>query len=238
MTAAFLVAGTIKGAVGIGLPTASIGIMTQAIDPRIAIALVVFPIIVSNFWQVLRMGETLRAVRDYWLLAASLMVVLWLTTSVTAAVSQTTLMIVVGTVIIIFAVSSLALSPPVLPDRFNRIGQFAAGIAAGALGGLTSIWSPPLVTYFIARRLDKDEFIRASGLLIFLGSLPLCIGFWQEGLLNGPNALLSAAMVVPALIGFQVGEVLRRKIRADRFQIVVLVVFLLMGLNVIRKALQ
>lgn len=238
MTVAFLVAGTIKGAVGIGLPTASIGIMTQAIDPRVAIALVVFPIIVANFWQVLRMGETMRTVRDYWLMAASLMIVLWLTTSVTATVSQTTLMMIVGSVIIIFAITSLALSPPVLPDRFNRIGQVLAGVAAGALGGLTSIWSPPLVTYFLARRLDKDEFIRASGLLIFLGSLPLCIGFWHEGLLDGPNALLSAAMVVPALTGFQIGEVLRRKIRADRFQTLVLVIFLLMGLNIIRKALQ
>ena len=44
--------------------------------------------------------------------------------------------------------------------------------------------------------------------------------------------------VLGCLCLLAVGEALRRKIRADRFQTVVLVVFLLMGLNVIRKALQ
>lgn len=41
---AFLLAGTIKGIVGIGLPTTSIGILSQVTDPRLAITLAVFPI--------------------------------------------------------------------------------------------------------------------------------------------------------------------------------------------------
>lgn len=59
-TTAFFVAGTIKGTVGIGLPTASLGILAQGFDPRMAVALVVFPMMVSNAWQVFRMGEPER----------------------------------------------------------------------------------------------------------------------------------------------------------------------------------
>lgn len=201
-----------------------------------AVALVVFPMMVSNAWQVFRMGEFTKALRDYWIFAAALMSVLWLTTSVTAAISQDALIAMVGIVIVVFAVTSLAVKPPPLPDRYDQVGQALAGTAAGVLGGLTAIWSPPMVTYLIARGLDKDEFVRASGLLILLGSLPLCIGFWQTGLLNGANAPVSAAMIVPTLLGFSLGEVLRRRLKADRFRVILLLVFLVMGLNLIRKA--
>ena len=44
-------------------------------------------------------------------------------------------------------------------------------------------------------------------------------------------------MVIPAILGFQIGEAIRRKIAAERFQNAVLIVFLLMGVNIIRRAL-
>ena len=53
----FLLAGIIKGLIGIGLPTAAVGMLSQVIDPRVAIALMVFPSLLSNAWQVWRMGD-------------------------------------------------------------------------------------------------------------------------------------------------------------------------------------
>ena len=46
-TFAFLFAGTIKGTIGIGMPTAAIGMLSQVIEPKTAIALVVLPTFVS-----------------------------------------------------------------------------------------------------------------------------------------------------------------------------------------------
>ena len=222
---------------GIGLPTASVGILSQSVDPRVAIALVVFPMMVSNAWQVFRAGQALRAARDYWIFAAALMPAIWLTTSVTARVSEATLIALLGGVVVVFAVVSLAATPPPLPDRYDRLAQGACGVLAGVLGGLTAIWAPPMVVYLLARRIDKEEFVRATGLLILLGSLPLCVGFWREGLLTGDLALLSGAMILPTLAGFSLGEVLRRRLPTARFRTLVLVVFLVMGLNLLRRAL-
>ena len=67
--AAFLVAGVIKGVAGIGLPTASIALMTLVLDPRTAIALVMFPMVGSNLWQLLRSGQIVRTAKRYWLFA-------------------------------------------------------------------------------------------------------------------------------------------------------------------------
>ena len=48
----FVIAGSVKGMVGIGLPTAAISMLTLFVDPRMAIALTLGPMVFSNAWQV------------------------------------------------------------------------------------------------------------------------------------------------------------------------------------------
>jgi uncharacterized membrane protein YfcA len=112
-----------------------------------------------------------------------------------------------------------------------------AGILAGLMGGLTSVWAPPMAVYLAARHVPKTEFVRASGLLIFLGSLPLAAGYIHQGYLTGELTLISLALLVPAFAGFALGEALRQRMSEQTFRQALLVVFLLMGLNLIRRAL-
>jgi len=235
--AVFVVAGIVKGTVGIGMPTVSISILSQIIPPHTAVALVVFPLLASNLWQVVRTRAGLRTLRRYAILATCLFVTLWLTTFLTVQVSAELLLGIIGVSIVIFSISSLVGTPPALSDRNDRMGQAVTGVSAGVLGGLTGIWSPPLVTYLIARRTDNEEFVRAAGLLILIGGVPLTLGFWQTGLLNGETAPISFAMIVPTLIGFTLGEMIRQRLHPDRFRSVILWVFLLMGLNLLRRAI-
>lgn len=233
----FFVAGTIKEAVGIGLPTASIGLLSQIVDPRTAISLVVFPMITSNIWQVIRAGNFRKTLSDYWRFALSLAVILWLTTFITPNVPDSALITIIGIVIILFVLSSLFVTPPPLPDRFDRAWQIVLGMLAGVLGGLTAIWGPPMVIYLLARRVKKEEFVRTTGLLISIGSVPLGLGLWREGLLSGSLALTSMAMIVPALVGFSLGETIRHRLPEAKFRTVLLLVFLAMGLNLVRLGL-
>ncbi len=235
--AVFLLAGTVKGTVGIGLPATAVSILAQFQDPRVAIALVVFPIIVTNLWQAIRAGQVGQTIRRFWPLAVTQMIVIWTVSRHSGGVSTESLLMILGTVIVLFAVSSLIAHPPALPAKLDRPAQILAGALAGILGGLTAIWAPPLVIYFLSLRLEKDAFVAASGLLLFLGSLPLLAGYWQQGLLTGALAATSAAMVVPTLLGFTLGEALRRKMDGARFQKLVLLLFLVMGLNLIRRVL-
>jgi uncharacterized membrane protein YfcA len=237
IAAIFIFAGIVKGTVGIGLPTVSVGLMSQFVPPHIAIAIVVFPLLFSNIWQIIRSKVSLKTVLDYWLLIALLVVSLWLTTFFTVQMPAEFLLGVIGTAIVIFATSSLAKSPPKLPNGSNPVAQAVTGISAGILGGLTSIWSPPIVTFLIAKRVENDEFVRAAGLFVFVGAIPLTIGYWQTGLLNGSTAPLSAMMILPTLVGFSLGELIRRRLQPERFRTVLLWVFLLMGINLLRRAI-
>lgn len=235
--AVYLLAGVIKGTVGIGLPTVSVGILSQFVPPHTAVALVVFPLLVSNFWQALRARAGLVILKRYAVLCVCLFLSLWATTFLTAKVSTDLLMGAIGCVMLIFAITNLLGVHFTISDRHDRAAQVITGLTAGVLGGLTSIWGPPLVAYLMGRRTGNDEFVGAAGIFLFVGGIPLMIGFWQTGLMDGQTAQLSAALIIPTLIGFSIGELIRRRLDTKRFKTILLWMFLLMGLNLLRRSL-
>lgn len=230
-------AGTIKGTVGIGLPTASLGILTLVLDPRTAIAFVLIPMTVSNAWQIYRAGDLAGAVLRYWRLAALLMLFIGITLALTANAPDRLLTGTLGGVIVAYVLAALTGWSPTIPDRLDRPAQVFVGVTAGILGGLTSVWGPPMLIYLAARQVRKAEFVRATGFLIFLGSMPLLTGYIIQGFLTRETGLLSVALLLPTFAGFWLGERLRGRMSEDRFRLIVLLIFLAMGLNLLRRAL-
>ena len=55
----FFMAGTVKGVIGLGLPTVSVGVLTAAIDLPTAMALLLVPSFVTNLWQAV-VGKTVK----------------------------------------------------------------------------------------------------------------------------------------------------------------------------------
>lgn len=236
-TCAFLLAGTIKGVAGIGLPTASIAFMTLFLDPRVAIALVLFPMLGSNFWQMLRGGHIGRTARRYWLFAVVLFLGVGATALGTSEASDRALLAILGVSILIFVVVNWRRLVPPLADRYDKAAQMGFGLFAGVIGGMTAAWAPPMAMYLAAKGAEKDEFIRATGFLITVGSLPLMIAYARMGFLTGPLAMSSLAMLVPTLIGFTLGEQVRHRLSVEAFRNVLLVLFCVLGLNLIRRAI-
>ncbi len=233
----FILAGTVKGAIGIGLPTTVIAILSQFADPRLAVALGLIPILFSNFWQSWREGEQIATFRRYLPYALALVVSLYIFSDIAAGFEADTVTLFTGIGIGIFAALNLWKQPPPIPARWLLPAQVAFGCASGLMGGLTGLWAPPLVIMLIAIKADKTEFIRATSLLLFLGALPMTAGYAMNGLMTMEVALWSLAMTVPTFLGFTTGARIRRRMADARFQKAVLIFFLLMGLNMIRKAL-
>ena len=50
VAAAFLLAGFIKGVIGLGLPTVSMGLLAVTMQPSHALAIVIVPAIITNIW--------------------------------------------------------------------------------------------------------------------------------------------------------------------------------------------
>src|SRR5688500_12206198 len=63
VTATFLLAGFVKGVVGLGLPTIAMGLLSLAVAPAEAAVLLIVPSLVTNVWQLVagpRVGALLR----------------------------------------------------------------------------------------------------------------------------------------------------------------------------------
>ena len=70
IAAAFLLAGFVKGVIGLGLPTVSMGLLAVAMPPTHALAIVIVPAVVTNIWQTF-VGPYLRdIIRRLWPLMA------------------------------------------------------------------------------------------------------------------------------------------------------------------------
>lgn len=233
---AFLFAGIIKGTIGIGLPTITISIMAQLVDPRVAIAFLLFPALITNTWQIYRSGRIKHSVQTLWPFGLTLLISIYISSFFAPGVPVNLLVAGIGIMVVLWTASSLVKSPPAIPDRIDRPVQFVAGLFGGIIGGLTAIWSPPMVMYLHARRLEKNDFVAHTGFLIMCGTVPLTLGYLSNGLLTRELALGSALMIIPTLAGFSIGERVRGRLNGDQFQRLVLVVFCIMGLNLIRRA--
>ena len=234
--AALFVAGSVKGLVGMGLPTTALGILTLTIDPRTAIALILFPMLITNAWQMISSGHILRTVRRYWPFSSVLVLGVGATAYLTASAPDAFLLTALALVILLFVGLSWTDRIPELPDRFDSFSQVTAGAFGGVIGGLTAAWASPIGVYLTAKRVDKDEFVRASGFLIFLGSIPIFWAYAHLGLFSGPMATTSAIMIVPAMLGLSLGTMMRKRLNGDAFKNAVLVVFVLLALNLLRRA--
>ena len=232
----FLAAGSVKGAIGIGLPTTIIALMSLFVDPRVAVALGLSAMILSNIWQVHREGGWAGPVRRFWPFILVNGATLFAVSQFAAGAGGDAILAFTGVAIVIFSASSLIGEPPALPARWERPAQVVSGALSGAMGGMTGIWSPPMLVMLLAFRLDKSAFVNTVGALLCLGAIPLQIGYVTAGLMTWSLFLMSLALCVPVFIGFALGERIRSRMDARRFQKAVLVFFLAMGLNMIRQA--
>jgi uncharacterized membrane protein YfcA len=233
----FVIAGSVKGLVGIGLPTAAISMLTMVIDPRTAIAMGLGPIIASNAWQIWTMGDLRGAISRYWVFAISLGASVFLTVLLSADVSDRVIFLALGLSIVSFAVLNLRFAMPRIPDRFDGLAQVVFGSFAGILGGLSGVWIAPIIMYMSARQVPKDEFVRATGLLLFVGGVPFAVAYVQQGLVTPELGLVSLLLILPTLLGFSLGAKLRSRFSNEGFRKLVLYVFLILGLNLLRRGI-
>ena len=94
-----------------------------------------------------------------------------------------------------------------------------------------------LLLYLASRNTGKDEFVRATGLILFFGSLPLLVGYIRAGFLTPELLWISLGLLVPTFAGFALGERLRGWLSEAAFRRALMVFFAVAALNLLRRAL-
>ncbi len=232
----FLFAAIVKGFLGIGLPAASMAFLTLIMPPTEAIPLLWLSILATNSLQFTNASDKWAIAREYWLFAVAIMVCIFVTSTFIAEYPTALLTVAIGIAMVLFSLNLLlGIKLRIGPGRGWHLGF---GVVSGVLGGISSIWSPTVAMYLVARDVSKEKFIGATGFLFLAGVLPLGAGQVVAGVLTLPVLVKSALALCVVLVGFRVGELLRSRVSQDLFRKAVLIAFLLMGLRLIANGLS
>lgn len=232
----FLFASIVKGFLGIGLPAAAMAFLTLVMPPTEAIPLLWLSILATNSLQFAHAPNKIDIAKEYWLFALAIMVCIFLTAMFIPKYPTALLTVAIGAAMVLFSLNLLlGVKLRIGPGRGWHLGF---GVLSGVLGGISSIWSPTVAMYLVARDVSKERFIGATGFLFLAGVLPLGAGQLVAGILTFPVLLKSALALCVVLVGFRIGELLRKRVSQDLFRKIVLIAFLLMGLRLIANGLM
>ncbi len=227
----FLFAAIVKGFLGIGLPAASMAFLTLIMPPAEAIPLLWLPILATNVLQFAHTPNKREIAGEYWLFAVAIMICIFGTSMFIADYPTALLTVAIGVAMVLFSLNILlGIKLSIGPGRGWHLGF---GALSGVLGGISSIWSPTVAMYLVAREVPKEKFIGATGFLFLAGVLPLGAGQIVAGILTWPVLLKSTLALCVVLVGFRIGELLRDRVSQAFFRKAVLIAFLLMGLRLI-----
>lgn len=232
----FLLAGTVKGVIGLGLPSVSLALLTASLGLPQAMALLLVPSFVTNLWQAASGGHAKVILRRIWLFLVMASVTVWFGASALTRVDLAWLSALLGVLLIVYALLSLTgLRIPLSPDRERWAGPLFGGVN-GLLTGMTGSFVFPGVLFLQAIGLPRDQLIQAMGMLFTVSTLALGLSLGGNSLLSVELGGLSAAAVVPALIGMGLGQRLRQRLSETLFRRIFFVSLLLLGLYIIGDA--
>lgn len=235
---AMVLGGIVKGAIGIGLPIVCVAVLSQFLEVPLVLALVTVPILVTNLWQAVHAGNPMEPIRRFWPMILCLLLSLWFSAKLVVRLAPETLYGLIGLAVVIFTVTSFVRPSGGLSSTTQRWAGPLAGVLGGFLGGISTMWGPPMMMYFVMIRLPKEEFIRAVGLVWFSASVPLVLAYVENGVLTGRSAQMSGLACIPAFAGLWFGQWLRRFIDQETFRKVLLIALFVIGLNLVRRALS
>ena len=235
MLATFFLSGIVKGFLGIGLPAAAMALLTLILEPTHAIALLVLPILITNLSQFFRSHHRMESFQNYWPMGMTILISIFITSLFMASYPTELLTISIGTAMVVYALNGLVGLK--LKIKNGKFLQIIFGMISGILGGLSSIWSPPVAMYLIARGLDKEKFISASGFLFLVGAAPFAIGLYIGKVLTLQIITQSTFGLLFVLLGFYFGEGLRKRITQNWFEKALLIAFCIMGIRLIAVGL-
>jgi len=144
---AFLLAGFIKGVIGLGLPTVSMGLLAVTMPPSRALAIVIVPAIVTNIWQTF-VGPYLRdIIARLWPLMLSTVVGIWLNAGMLTGPYARHGAIVLGLLLVIYAIVGLStFSFKVARSDEKWIGGIV-GLVTGVVSAATGVQVIPSMPF-------------------------------------------------------------------------------------------
>jgi len=229
--------GAVKGVSGIGMPVVCVSLLSLLMPLPQVLALCIVSFVVMNIWQAWQAGFGWPMLRRFGPLTAVMVAGTFVTASLLPAMDPRLLYGVVGAAVLLFVFAEPIHRHVRIPARMERWLDAPVGLLAGFLGGVSAIYGPVLIMYLLALRLPKEEFVATTGAILTLNMAALLVALVGNGVLDAEAAAWSTAALLPVALGMRLGQVVRACIDQERFRRLLMIIFALVGLNLVRRAI-
>jgi uncharacterized membrane protein YfcA len=235
VTMILVVAGVVKGAIGVGLPLTAVPLLTQVIDLRAAVAAMTVPIILTNLTQAVEGGNPKRALLRHWRVALPLVIGTVTGATLLFRADRALIDMVVGAALIVIAIAMATITRLRIPPKAEPWLGPLVGLLAGALGGAAALFGPPLTFYLIGLNMTPDAFVKHISILFLIATVTLLATLGASQTLSWGDVAFSLSAMIPIQAGATIGRLMRRRISPNAFRLLILVVVAVSGLDLIHK---
>lgn len=234
---AFLLAGFVKGVIGLGLPTVSIGLLGLLMTPAQAAATLVVPSLVTNIWQAAVGGELLALARRLWPLLAGICAGTFVGAALLPHDDSGQATVWLGLVLVLYAAFGLVKGHFAVPKRAEIWLGLLVGSATGAITVATGIFVMPGTPYIQSLKFDRDKMVQALGLSFTVSTITLAFALVYGGQVRTSLAWPSIVALAAALVGMWLGQLMRGKVKPETFRLCFFIGLLLLGAHLALRGL-
>jgi len=234
---AFLLAGFVKGVIGLGLPTVAIGLLGLLMTPAQAAAILVVPSLVTNIWQFVIGDDLLALVRRMWPMLIGVCVGTLIGATLLPRDNSGQSTIWLGLALALYAGLGLLKIHFSVPPRAEIWLGLLMGMATGAITVVTGIFVLPGTPYVQALQFERDRMVQALGLSFTVSTITLAAALTYAGEIHATVAGPSLVALGAALIGMWLGQFVRGNVRNETFRLCFFLGLLLLGAHLALRGL-
>ena len=236
LAAVFLIAGTVKGVVGMGMPTIALASLAIFKDVTFAMAMIIVPTFATNLVQAFTGPNLGNILSKIWLFLVCVAAFTWVGLKLSFLINPALLSVFLG--VILIGVAALGLVNHVVNIRnpSRRITTMGIGTINGLVTGMTGTFIFPSVMYLQAHGFKKDVLVQAMGITFSVLTLALGLGLRRHELLSNDLLLLSGMAILPAVAGMKTGQGIRGFLKEKTFKRVFNLALILLGFAILFKA--
>ncbi len=227
--AIFALGGFVKGVIAHGLPLVTVPLLSNFFPVPVAIALALPAIVLSNAYQSACVGRPVANIKRLWPMLLTFALTIAFTVNLLVRLDTQALLGFVGLIAVAFALNQLmGFKLEIAPER-ERAAGIAAGFLAGVMGGMTSLFSTPVILFLTTIKLGRDDFVNALSLMLLTGSFIITVALARFDIYTGEIVALSVAAIVPLGAGYALGAGLRRRLNREIFMRIIFSVLMALG---------
>ncbi len=236
-TFAGLTAGLVKGVVGFGMPMILLSSLAIFMPIYTALAALILPTLLTNLQQAREQGldSATPLVSKHKIFIVSMVILIFISALLTPRLPQQFLLGLLGIFIVSFSIFQMSGYRFSISTGDHRT-QFVFGSIAGIAGGLCGAFGPPTVAYLTAINTPRNEQMKLQAMIYGTGAILLFFGHLTSGIFNLSTAPLSGFLILPCVLGFWIGSHIRNTFDQNMFRKVTLVILIIVGANLIRRA--